>query len=113
MRLPEALRAVGREHDLSGLIWLRPMRGGQTMARIAEDGEYRVYAVSPAGVTLQARNWPRLWHEGNFAGHLTAGLNVVTSVALLMLLVTGVWIWARRSLRRRRNRIARAAAAPA
>ncbi|RTL68187.1 MAG: PepSY domain-containing protein [Hyphomicrobiales bacterium] len=113
MRLPDALKALGREHDLSGLIWLRPMRGGETTARIAEDGEYRIYAVTPAGVTLQARNWPRLWHEGNFAGHITAGLNVVTSIALLLLLVTGVWIWARRSLRRRRKRAARAAPAAA
>lgn len=102
MRLADALRTIGREHDLSGLIWLRPMRG-QTLARIAEEGEYKVYAVSQAGVTLQPRNWPRLWHEGNLAGHLSAGLNVVTSVALVLLLVTGVWIWARRRLRMRRR----------
>ncbi|MDX2203101.1 MAG: PepSY domain-containing protein [Hyphomicrobiaceae bacterium] len=102
MRLPDALRALGREHDLSGLIWVRPLRG-QTLARIAEAGEYRIYAVTPAGVVLQGRNWPRLWHEGNFAGHYSAALNVVTSLALLLLLVTGVWIWARRRLRRRRR----------
>jgi uncharacterized iron-regulated membrane protein len=108
MRLPDALRVLAREHDLSGLIWLRPARG-QTLARIAEGGEYRIYAVTPAGVTLQPRNWPRLLHEGNFAGHITAGLNVVVSLAFILLLVTGVWIWTRRSLRRRRN-LAHAAA---
>ncbi len=112
MLLADALALLGKAHDLSGLIWLRPMRG-QLMARIAEAGEYRVYAVTPAGVAEQPRNWPRLWHEGNFAGHFSAALNVVTSLAMLVLLVTGVWIWARRSSRRRRARIAQAAAAAA
>ena len=103
-----AVRALGQEHDLSGLVWVRPMRG-QTLARIVEQGEFRIYAISSSGssggssanVRLQPRNWPRLWHEGNFAGHVSAGLNVVTSMAMLLLLATGVWIWVRRSLRRR------------
>ncbi len=54
------------------------------------------------------RNWPRLWHEGNFAGHYSALLNVIASFAMLGLLVTGIWIWARRHLRRRARRMAAA-----
>ncbi len=30
---------VGRDHDLSSLVWLRP-QGGRVMARVVEDGEY-------------------------------------------------------------------------
>lgn len=47
------------------------------------------------------RNWPRLWHEGNFAGMWSALMNLVISVAMLGLLVTGSWIWLRRNLRAR------------
>jgi uncharacterized iron-regulated membrane protein len=46
------------------------------------------------------RNWPRLWHEGNFAGAWSALLNVAASVAMTVLLVTGFWLW----LRRRRHK---------
>lgn len=98
--LKEAVAVVGAQHDLSSLVWLRP-QGQRMMARLAEDGEYRVYAVTPAGLVAQQRNWPRLWHEGNFAGQWSALMNLVLSVAMLTLLVTGVWIWARRKLRKR------------
>jgi uncharacterized iron-regulated membrane protein len=108
--LVDAVRSLGKAHDLSGLIWLRERRG-QLLARIVEDGEYRVYAISANGIQATPRNWPRLIHEGNWMGHVSAGVNVITSVALIILFVTGLWIWARRQLRRRRNIAARAAAA--
>lgn len=108
--LVEAVRNVGRGHDLAGLLWLRERRG-QMLARIVEDGEYRVYAVTASGTEPVQRNWPRLIHEGNWMGHVSAGLNVVTSLAFAILLVTGIWIWGRRQLRRRRNLAARAAMA--
>lgn len=110
LRLAEAVRIVGEKHDLSTLVWLRP-QGGRMLARMVEGGEYRVYAVTREGTTPTSRNWPRLWHEGNFAGVWSALMNVVTSFALIGLLVTGVWIWARRQLRRRTLRLEKAAIA--
>jgi uncharacterized iron-regulated membrane protein len=107
--LAEAVRIVGERHDLSTLVWLRPL-GGRMVARLAEGGEYRLYTVTPQGTAALSRNWPRLWHEGNFAGPWSALLNVVVSVALIGLLATGTWMWARRQLRRRMMR-QRAAAA--
>lgn len=110
LKLAEAVRIVGAKHDLSGLVWLRARRG-RMLARIVEGGEWRVYTVSRAGTMPTPRNWPRLLHEGNFAGVWSALMNIVTSVAMLGLLVTGVWIWARRRVRlgaRRRVRPARA-----
>ncbi len=103
MRLAEAVQIIGRNHDLSGLVWLRP-QGGALLARIVEGGEYKVYRVTRDETQPTPRNWPRLWHEGNFAGAWSALLNVITSVALIGLLATGLVMWARLRLRRWRRR---------
>lgn len=98
MKLADAVRAAGARHDLSGLVWLRP-QGGRTAMRVVEGGEYRIYAVTPTGTVAMPRNWPRLWHEGNFGGMIGALPNLVTALAACALLVTGVWAWAGRRLR--------------
>jgi uncharacterized iron-regulated membrane protein len=98
--LKQAVAVAGASHDLSSLVWMRPL-GGRMAMRIVEDGEYKIYAVTPAGTVALPRNWPRLWHEGNFAGAWSALMNLVLSVAMLGLLATGGWIWLRRTLRRR------------
>jgi PepSY-associated transmembrane protein len=100
--LSQAVRIVGEHHDLSALVWLRP-RGGHMLARLVEDGEYRVYDVTRDGTVAVPRNWPRLWHEGNFAGRWSAAMNIVTAIAMFGLLVTGPLIWLRRRLRSRRR----------
>lgn len=102
--IAEAVRVVAAAQDLNGLIWLRS-RGPAMLARVVEDGEYRVYAVSKDGLRLQPRNWPRLVHEGAWSAIAAPAVNVVTSVALLGLLGTGVFLWTRRKLRRRQARI--------
>lgn len=101
--LPDAVRMVADSHELSHMISIG-VRGGRMMARIYEDGELRAYAVNSSGVAPLPRNWPRLIHEGNWSAHTASLLNVVTSIALLMLLSTGLLIWARRKLRRPRSR---------
>jgi len=105
--LREAVQIVAKSHDLSSLVWLRP-QGGRLLARLVVGGEFRVYAVTREGLAAQTRNWPRLWHEGNFAGAWSAAMNAILSVAMLGLLVTGTWIWLRRQLRRRARRAAHA-----
>ena len=110
LALIEAVRTLSRTHDLSTLIWLRP-QGGAMAARVVDaGGEFRVYRVTSAGAVATSRNWPRAIHEGNFAGGWSALMNVVTSFALVGLLITGVWIWLRRTLRRRARRAEKAAA---
>lgn len=98
--LRAAVAIVGAQHDLSNLIWIR-QQGPRLMARLDEGGLFAVYSVTRAGAVQMAPNWPRLWHEGNFAGVWSALLNLVTSLALIALLGTGSWIWLRRELRRR------------
>ena len=96
--------------DLSTLVWIRP-QGSRLLARLAEGGEHAVYAVTREGAAALPRNWPRLWHEGNFAGPWSALLNVVASLAMIGLLVTGPWIWLRRQLRLRARRTPKSAPA--
>lgn len=102
--LRDAVWHVGKDHDLSSLVWMRPL-GGRLAVRLVKDGEFRVYAVTRGGAVAMPRNWPRLWHEGNFAGVWSALMNVVISFAMIGLLVTGVSIWLRRQLRRRARRV--------
>lgn len=101
--LPEAVRMVADQHDLTHVISIGT-RGGRAMARIYEDGELRAYTINASGVAALPRNWPRLIHEGNWSALIASPLNVVTSVALLTLLSTGLLIWARRKLRKPRSR---------
>jgi uncharacterized iron-regulated membrane protein len=95
----DAIKLIAAEHDLANLTSVRP-RGGRLMARIYVDGELRGFAVTPKGVQPLQRNWPRLLHEGNWGGVIGPAANVLTSVALLFLLATGVTMWIR-GLRRR------------
>jgi len=104
-KLMEAVRIVGERHDLSSLVWLRARRG-MLLARLVEDGEYKVYAVTTKGTVAMPRNWPRLWHEGNFAGAWSAGMNLLISLAMVFLLGSGLWIWFSRQRRLRSRRIA-------
>ncbi len=104
LRLTDAVRIIGEGNDLSALVWIRP-QGGRMLARLVEGGEYRVYTVTRDGITAMPRNWPRLWHEGNFAGGWSALLNLIASLAMIGLLVTGPLIWLRRRLRRRTRRL--------
>jgi len=108
IRLPDAVRIVADAHDLAHVISIG-VRGGRMMARIYEDGELRAYAIGSTGVTALPRNWPRLIHEGNWLAPIASPLNVITSVALLTLLSTGLLIWARRKLRKPRRRVDRPA----
>lgn len=98
--LAEAIRVVGATYDLAQVNWIRPL-GGTLAARLNDGGEMRVFTVTRDGLRPAARNWPRLLHEGNWSGHLAPALNVLTSAALVLLLSTDLWMWARRKLRRR------------
>jgi uncharacterized iron-regulated membrane protein len=104
MPLVEAVRMIGRDHDLSSLVSLRPL-GGRLVARLVEDGEYATYVVTREGSAAMPPNWPRLWHEGNFAGAWSALMNLATSFAMSGLVLTGLWVWLRRQLRWRARRI--------
>jgi len=101
--LPEAVSIVARSHDLAQVTSIRP-RGRLLMARIFEGGELRAYAVNGDDLVPLPRNWPRLIHEGNWSAMIASSLNILTSLALLGLLSTGLLLWTRRKLRRPQGR---------
>jgi uncharacterized iron-regulated membrane protein len=103
--LQQAVTVVGSRYDLRHVAWIRP-RGNAMLARINDGGEMRVFAVSGDALVPTPRNWPRLLHEGNWRGTLSASINVLISAAFVTLLSTGLLIWLRRRLRRRRPRLA-------
>jgi uncharacterized iron-regulated membrane protein len=98
IKIREAVAVLGATHDLSGLTSVR-VRGGRMVARIWEGGELRSFVITPAGATQAQRNWPRLIHEGNWAGSWSAALNILTALVMIGLLCTGLWIYLRRRLR--------------
>lgn len=100
--LAEAVRIVARSHDLASVVWIRP-QGGAMRARVYDGREARVFTVTRDGLVAQPRNWPRALHEGNWAGAVSGGLNVLVSLAFALLMATGLLIWGRRSWRRRRR----------
>ena len=98
--LSEAVKKVGETRDISRLTSLGT-RGGRMMALINENDGLRAYALTQDGLAPLARSWPRAIHEGTWSAVPAGILNVVTSLALLGLLGTGMTIWARRTFRRR------------
>jgi uncharacterized iron-regulated membrane protein len=110
LSLPDAVRVVAQSRDLASVISI-VSRGGTTMARIYDGGELRLYAVGASGLTPLPRNWPRLIHEGNGAVMLTSPLNVVVSLTLLTLLLTGIASWWKRGSRLKQARRDNAAVA--
>ena len=110
--LIDAINIVAAKHDISGLTSIR-VRGGRLMARIYEGGELKAYAVTKDGTVALPRNWTRVIHEGNWAGSFSGILNVLTSIAFIALMGTGIFIWARRTLKLRRMKQRKAAMAAA
>ncbi len=108
VKLVDAVSLVAAQHDLASVYWIRP-QAGATRARIYDAGEARIFAVSPSGLTAGPQSWPRVLHEGNWAGRWSGSLNALVSVVFLCLMATGLWMWwTRRAMRiRMRQRAAK------
>jgi uncharacterized iron-regulated membrane protein len=104
----EAVDIIARTHDLGALTSLRT-RGGRLIARIHTPDGLIGYVVTKDGLQAPPRNWPRSIHEGNWSPLLAPAINIVVSIVFVGLWFTGLVIWARRTLRMRRRRAARAA----
>jgi hypothetical protein len=104
----DAVRMIAQKHDLSGLQSIRSI-GGRQIAIVSEGNSRFTYVVSTDGLKPAPSNWPRVFHQGDFLGIWGGVMNVVLSLAFILLLSTGVWMWGRHTFRRRR----RVAAVPA
>lgn len=106
--LAEAVKVIGQTHDLSRLIWLR-QRGGRQMVRLWDGQEARGYAVTKEGAVALPRNISRMIHEGNFLGIWSGVMKVITSLAFVLLMGTGIWLFGKKQIRKYQNKKARAA----
>ena len=98
----EAVRMIAQKHDLSGLLTIRS-RGGRQLAMVVDGHSHLTYVAARDGLGPAPPNWPRTFHQGDFLGIWGGVMNVILSLAFILLLVTGVWIWARRQTMRRRR----------
>jgi uncharacterized iron-regulated membrane protein len=104
--LHDAVKIFGAKHDFASVIWLRP-QGGATRVRFYDGRAARVMAISKAGLIEGPQAWPRVLHEGTWAGAFSGLLNVIVSLAMLGLMSTGLLIWGRRTWRRYARRAQR------
>lgn len=81
------------------------------MALVSEGNSRFTYLVSKDGLKPAPANLPRTFHQGDFFGIWGGVMNVVLSFALVLLLTTGLWIWGKRTFRRRKRVRPRAVAA--
>ena len=98
--LIKAVQLTSAFTDPSNLLFIAT-RGGRQMVRTMEDGAVKTYTPASGGLRSLPPNWPRLIHEGNWAGLWSGGLNALTAAAMILLLGTGLTMWVRRSFRRR------------
>jgi len=99
----DAVRMVAQKHVLAGLLTIRS-RGGRQLAMLVDGRSHLTYVAARDGLQPAPTNWPRTFHQGDFFGVWGGVMNVVLSLAFVLLLTTGVWIWARRQVVRRRRR---------
>lgn len=98
----EAVRMIAQKHDLSGLQSIRS-RGRTQMALVTEGNNRYTYVVGRDGLKPAPSNWPRIFHQGDFLGIWGGIMNTILSLAFILLLVTGLWIWSKRTFRMRRR----------
>jgi hypothetical protein len=107
--LMDTIRAVAERHDLDGLDFVRTVGSARLVRVLDGSGTAATYLATAEGLRPAPANWPRLLHEGNWGGVLGSLANLVAAIGLAGLLGTGVWIWARRTLSKRRAQRRRAA----
>lgn len=112
MSLAQAVERAGRQHDLGEMVWIRRM-GPRHMLRSGAGERFQGHVLTPAGFIPVPRNWPRSLHEGLWGGYAGSVVNMLLSVAMIALAVTGLTLWLRRRQARRRASGVRAAAGEA
>ena len=96
--LRDAVRMIADSYDLSGLEWIRT-RGGRMLARVNDGNGQITLHITREGLKPSPANWPRTLHEGTFLGIWGGVMNLVLSLAFVLLLISGVTLWGRRALR--------------
>lgn len=98
----DTVRMIAQKHDVSGIQSIRS-RAGRQIAVVMDGGSRHVYIASREGLQPAPANWPRIFHEGTFLGIWGGVMNVILSLAFILLLATGLWIWGKRTFHKRRR----------
>jgi uncharacterized iron-regulated membrane protein len=98
--------------NFNEMVWLRS-RGGRQLIRLYGDDGTMVSQITPDGLKKLEKNWPRAIHEGNWSRTLGPLFNILVSIVFIGLWITGLWIWARRTFFRKRQRDRATTATPA
>lgn len=99
----DAVEKVAGVYPPSSIIWVRP-QGGGISARVIDKGEFKVIRVTDTGLYETPKNWVRLVHEGTWSAGLGSFLNLLVSIVFVFLAGSGLWIWARRYVKRWRRK---------
>jgi len=103
LTLIEAIGVVNSKFDLS-TVYSISTRDRASIARVFEDGELRSWYITREDLRPMPRNIPREIHEGTWSAIPAMIGNVITSIAILVLIGSGLVIWGRRKFRMRRRR---------
>ncbi|MGM0678133.1 MAG: PepSY domain-containing protein [Pseudomonadota bacterium] len=98
MGMAPAIEAAMATGDLSGVREVTRVKNSAAAVWGVDPAGKAVHVVSPHGVIRQ-ENFPGLvkaLHEGTWAGAWSGMLNLLASLALVGLMGTGLWSWARR-----------------
>ncbi|SEP98340.1 sulfite reductase (NADPH) flavoprotein alpha-component [Ectothiorhodospira magna] len=105
MGMAPAIEAAMAAGDLSGVRAVDRFKNSAAAVQGVDSVGEAVYMVSHHGVIRQDR-FPGLvtsLHEGTWAGAWSGLLNLLASIVLMGLMVTGLWSWARRIRQGRRR----------
>lgn len=107
LSMPQVLDALAGQDRLQDLVRIRSIKGRSLVVELAraEGGKENVQIVDGAlKPVAMGRYWPKELHEGTWGGALSGTLNLLAGAGLLFFLVSGVFVWARRTMQTRADR---------
>ena len=107
------MQVLERENQLQNFVSLETVRGRSVLINLATDTGVKPFQVSNKSQALEQLDvstyWPKLLHEGTWAGALSGWLNFMIGAGLSFFTISGAYSWIRRW---KNERAARAAATP-
>ena len=107
LSMPQVLDALAEQDRLQDLVRIKSIKGRSLVVELAraEGGNENVQIVDGALQPVEmGRYWPKELHEGTWGGALSGTLNLLAGAGLLFFLVSGVFVWARRTMQARADR---------
>ena len=109
----QIMQVLEKENKLADFVKLETVRGRSVLVHLNNGTDSQVVQL-PNGtnsttVVPMSTYWPKLLHEGTWAGPISGWLNFLIGLGLMFFTLSGVYSWVRRF---RNDRAARASATP-